>query len=57
VKPGEAKNVNGTLVTFNRPIEGAIDFKEENGQLFIKTPEDAEYLTMATQANGETKKE
>lgn len=56
VKPGDAKNVNGTLVTFNRPIDGAIDFKEENGQLFIKTPEDAQYLTMATQTNGVTKK-
>ncbi len=56
IKPGEAKNVAGTLVTFNRPIEGAIDFKSENGKLYIKTPEVAEYMTMATQAKGSTKK-
>lgn len=56
VKPGEAKNVNGTLVTFNRSIEGAIEFKKQSdGSLLIKTPVDANYMTMATQATGSTK--
>ena len=57
VKPGEAKNINGTLVTYNRPIEGAVEFKNENGVLSIKTPVDASFMTMATQATGETKKD
>lgn len=57
IKPGETKSINGTLVTFNRAIEGAVEFKNENGKLFIKTPVDASYMTMATQATGNTKKD
>ncbi len=57
IKPGETKSINGTLVTFNRAIDGAVEFKNEGGQLFIKTPVDANYMTMATQATGTTKKD
>lgn len=56
IKPGETKSINGTLVTFNRTIEGAVEFKNEGGKLFIKTPVDASYMTMATQATGNTVK-
>ncbi|MDQ0594274.1 cytochrome c-type biogenesis protein CcsB [Chryseobacterium ginsenosidimutans] len=56
IKPGETKSVNGTLVTFNRAIEGAVEFKNEGGKLMIKTPVDASYMTMATQATGNTVK-
>ncbi|RNA62348.1 cytochrome C biogenesis protein CcsB [Chryseobacterium nematophagum] len=56
IKPGETKSINGTLVTFNRAIEGAVEFKNEGGKLFIKTPVDASYMTMATQATGNTVK-
>jgi hypothetical protein len=45
------------LVTFNRAIEGAVEFKNEGGKLFIKTPVDASYMTMATQATGTTVKD
>ncbi|MBK1896457.1 cytochrome c biogenesis protein CcsA [Chryseobacterium paridis] len=57
IKPGETKSINGTLVTFNRAIEGAVEFKNEGGKLFVKTPVDATYMTMATQATGSTKKD
>lgn len=57
IKQGETKSINGTLVTFNRAIEGAVEFKNEGGKLFIKTPVDASYMTMATQATGNTKKD
>lgn len=57
IKPGETKSINGTLVTFNRAIEGAVEFKNEGGKLFIKTPVDASYMTMATQATGKTVKD
>lgn len=50
--PGEVKSVNGFLVTYGRPIAGAIEFYKQNGQMFIKTPMDANYMTMATQATG-----
>lgn len=57
IKSGESKSVNGTLVTYNRPIEGAVEFKDDNGNIMIKTPVDAEFMTMATQATGATKKD
>ena len=57
IKPGETKSINGTLVTFNRTIEGAVEFKNEGGKLFIKTPVDASFMTMATQATGNTVKD
>ncbi|MFP3595524.1 cytochrome c biogenesis protein CcsA [Chryseobacterium sp. SIMBA_029] len=57
IKPGETKSVNGTLVAFNRSIDGAVEFKNEGGKLFVKTPVDATYMTMATQATGNTVKD
>ncbi|TXF79512.1 cytochrome c biogenesis protein CcsA [Chryseobacterium sp.] len=57
IKPGEAKSVNGTLVSFNRAIEGAVEFWNEGGKLMIKTPVDANFMTMATQATGTAKKD
>ena len=53
---GDVKNINGFLISFDRPIEGAVEFKNENGNILIKTPEEANYMTMATQATGVTKK-
>ncbi|MDF0719824.1 cytochrome c biogenesis protein CcsA [Kaistella sp. PBT33-4] len=55
LKPGESKSLGGTLVSYNRPIDGAIEFKSENGKLFIKTPVDANYMVMATQDSGNVK--
>ncbi|WPO81134.1 cytochrome c biogenesis protein CcsA [Chryseobacterium sp. JJR-5R] len=57
IKPGETKSINGTLVTFNRAIEGAVEFRNDGGKLMIKTPVDATYMTMATQATGSTAKD
>ncbi|WP_027378064.1 cytochrome c biogenesis protein CcsA [Kaistella palustris] len=57
IKPGESKLVNGTLVAFNKAIDGAVEFNNTNGTLLIKTPVDATFMTMATQATGETKKD
>ncbi|SDI39162.1 cytochrome c biogenesis protein CcsA [Chryseobacterium jejuense] len=57
IKAGDTKSINGTLVTFNRAIEGAVEFKNEGGKLFIKTPVDASFMTMATQATGSTVKD
>lgn len=57
IKSGETKSVNGTLIAFDRAIDGAVEFKKENGTILIKTPVDAEYMVMATQAKGDTKKD
>lgn len=54
---GEVQNINGTLVSYNRTaIEGAVEFQKRDGQLYIKTPTDASFMTMATQATGTTTK-
>lgn len=57
IKEGDVQNIGGTLISFNRPIDGAIEFKKENGSVLIKTPVDASFMTMATQATGNTKKD
>ncbi len=57
IKSGETKSINGTLVSFDRAIDGAVEFKKENGEIFIKTPVDANFMTMATQATGSTVKD
>ncbi len=57
IKPGESKLINGTIVAFNRAIDGAVEFNNTNGTLLIKTPVEAEFMTMATQARGATKKD
>lgn len=54
---GDVQNINGTLVSYNRTaIEGAVEFQKKDGQLYIKTPTDASFMTMATQATGTTTK-
>lgn len=55
---GDVENINGTLVSFNRKaIDGAVEFVKTNDSLFIKTPVDAQFMTMATQATGTTEKD
>lgn len=55
LKEGESKSLAGMLVSYNRPIEGAIEFKKQDGKLLIKTPVDATYMVMATQDSGSVK--
>lgn len=57
LKNGESKSVNGTLVSFNRPIDGAIEFKSEGQNLLIKTPTESSFMVMATQQTGSTRKD
>jgi hypothetical protein len=45
------------LVAYNRKIEGAVEIHDENGFLQIKSPSDAQYMTMATQKTGVAKKD
>ena len=55
---GDVQNINGTLVSYNRTaIDGAVEFQKKDGQLYIKTPTDAAFMTMATKATGTTKKD
>lgn len=55
---GDVQNINGTLVSYNRTaIAGAVEFQKKDGQLYIKTPVDGAFMTMATKATGTTTKE
>lgn len=54
---GDVKNINGFLISFDRPIDGAVEFKNDNGNILMKTPVEANYMTMATQATGVTQKD
>ena len=57
IKSGESKSLNGNLVSYNRAIDGAVEFRNDNGNLMIKTPVDASFMTMATQKTDSIKKE
>jgi len=57
LKSGETQSINGMLISYNRAIEGAVEFRNDNGKVLIKTPVDAGYMVMATQATGATKKD
>lgn len=57
LKSGETQSIGGMLISYNRPIEGAVEFRNDGGNVLIKTPVDAGYMTMATQATGTTKKD
>nr|WP_317038969.1 cytochrome c biogenesis protein CcsA [Vaginella massiliensis] len=53
IRSGEIKSVNGLLVTFNRPMEGSIQIREDaNGQMWIKSPFEGEYVAMQGQQMG-----
>ncbi|SDD88438.1 c-type cytochrome biogenesis protein CcsB [Riemerella columbipharyngis] len=57
IEDGEVKNIGNYLVTLNRKIDGAIEFKTEGDKILIKAPIDASYLTMATQTTGTVRKD
>lgn len=55
LKSGDVKNLHGMLVSFNRPIEGAVEISQISNELYIKTPTTGQYMTMATQKTTEVK--
>ena len=53
IKDGSVENVHNTLYTLNNYVEGAVNITyDENLNLFINSPYDAEYLVMATMSQG-----
>ncbi len=52
IKEGQVKNVNNVVVSLNRPYHGAINITNNEDGLFIDSPYDGEYMTMATMATG-----
>ena len=53
LKDGSAENIHGLLYTLNNFIDGAVNISyDEDFNLFINSPFDAEYLVMASMSQG-----
>ena len=53
LKDGSTENIHGALYTLNNFIEGAVNISfDENYDLFINSPYDAEYIVMASMTQG-----
>jgi len=58
LKDGEkAQNIHNTLVSLNNYQDGAINITTKDGQLFIQSPFEGEYLQMATMNEGKLYKD
>lgn len=52
VPEGEIKNIDGTMFSFNNPVQGAVQLTEEDGVLMIALPIDGQYMSMKGQQMG-----
>ncbi|RNC86461.1 MAG: cytochrome C biogenesis protein [Winogradskyella sp.] len=52
LKEGETQSIHNILFTLNKYQEGAINITDTDEGLFINSPYDGEYLTMATMSQG-----
>ncbi len=49
LKSGEIQSIHNVLLTLNKPTKGAINITSNNGELFIQSPFEGEYMQMLTQ--------
>ncbi|HKK12320.1 MAG TPA: cytochrome c biogenesis protein ResB, partial [Flavobacteriaceae bacterium] len=52
LKEGQVQSINNVLVALNRPTHGAINITNNEEGLFIDSPYEGDYMTMATMAKG-----
>jgi cytochrome c-type biogenesis protein CcsB len=52
LKEGEVSNMHNVLISLNKEQDGAINITNTEDGLFIKSPYEGEYMTMATMATG-----
>ena len=57
LKDGDIANLHNVLISLNNYQEGAINITETDDGLFINSPYEGEYLTMATMTGGELVKD
>ncbi|EDP70515.1 hypothetical protein FBALC1_07148 [Flavobacteriales bacterium ALC-1] len=57
LEEGKVSNMHNVLITLNKEQEGAINIINTNDGIFIKSPYEGEYLTMATGAKGKLVKD
>src|SRR5690606_18174475 len=49
---GEIRNIGGTMISYNNPIEGSVQLIDEDGKLMINSPFEGQYMTMTGQEVG-----
>ncbi len=52
IAEGEMKNIDGTLISFNNPVQGTVQLMEKDGNMIITSPFDAQYMSMEGQQKG-----
>jgi cytochrome c-type biogenesis protein CcsB len=52
IPEGEIKNIDGTMFSFNNPVQGAVQLMEKDGLLMIAFPNDGQYMSMEGQQMG-----
>lgn len=52
ISEGEIKDIGGTMMSFNNPIEGSVQFIEHEGKLWINSPFEGQFMSMAGQGVG-----
>ncbi|BAO76950.1 cytochrome c biogenesis protein CcsA [Winogradskyella sp. PG-2] len=57
LKEGEVTNMHNVLISLNKEQEGAINITNTEEGIFIKSPYEGEYMTMATRATGKLVKD
>ncbi|WP_179346496.1 cytochrome c biogenesis protein CcsA [Winogradskyella ursingii] len=57
LKDGEVSSLHNILVSLNKEVDGAINISETEEGMFIKSPYDGEFMTMATGQTGQLVKD
>ncbi|WP_460218546.1 cytochrome c biogenesis protein [Psychroserpens sp. MEBiC05023] len=57
IKDGDDELIHNVVFTLNNPKKGAVNFTTKDNQIFIETPFEGDYMTMATQATGKVYKD
>lgn len=57
LEDGKVANLHNTLVSLNKFQEGAINISETEDGLYIQSPYEGDYMTMATRATGKLEKD
>ncbi|MCK0157247.1 cytochrome c biogenesis protein CcsA [Cellulophaga sp. F20128] len=52
IPEGETKNIEGTLFSFNNPVQGTVQLKETDSIITIVLPNDGHYMSMEGQQKG-----
>ena len=53
IPEGEIKDIDGTIFSFNNPVQGAVQLMEKDGITMITVPNDGKYMSMQGQQKGE----